>query len=125
MLSPIQDCLLQNILVISKNLVILQTLRSGYLTELESVEKQETKNFRSGALLDLSRTILESMEPLMEYLVDIEEGKIMIYPEQRQIVNEMIIKLDEFYGWAAEQINIKNTRLELLKIEFMKEPAKE
>jgi len=62
MLSPLQNNLLQNMIEISKNLVILQTLRAGYKTELECENQQETKNFRSGAIIDLARNILESYD---------------------------------------------------------------
>lgn len=125
MLSPIQSNLLQNIIVVSKNLVILQTLRAGYKTELECDNKQETKNFRSGALIDMARTILESMEPMMEYLVAVQEGKIPIHTDQVDAVNKLIVDLGNFYDWATEEIRIKNMRLSLLNNEYREQYSKE
>jgi len=123
MLSPIQNNLLQNIILVSKNLVVLQTLRAGYLTELECDNKQETKNFRSGALIDLCRTILESMEPMMEYLVDVQEGRIVVASDQLGAINKIIIDLGDFYSWATEEIKIKNMRMELLQSEYQSRPS--
>ena len=125
MLSPIQSNLLQNIIVVSKNLVILQTLRAGYKTELECDNKQETKNFRSGALIDMARNILESMEPMMEYFVAVEEGKIVLPADQRGHAKQLMIELGSFYTWATEEIKIKNMRLSLLNNEYKEQYSKE
>jgi len=57
------------------------------------------------------------MEPMMEYLVNIQEGVIPVYKEQLDAVNNLIVDLDNFYAWATEEIKIKNMRMELLNNE--------
>ena len=109
--------ILENIIYISTNLVILQTLRAGYLTELDCENKQEIKNFRSGALLSKIREVLDDLSPYMQFLVDCEEGRIAIASEQIHHIKEMIKDLTVFYTWACEEVKLKNQRIALMQLE--------
>lgn len=117
MLSMPYSNILENVIYISTNLVILQTLRAGYLTELDCDNKQEIKNFRSGALLSKIREVLDNLSPYMQFLVDCEEGKIPIASEQLPHVKQMITDLTIFYTWACEEVKLKNQRLALMQLE--------
>lgn len=117
-MSSIQySLILNNIIYISTNMVILQTLRAGYKTELDCENKQEIKNFRSGALLTKVREILDDLSPYMQFLVDCEEGKVPITSNQLPHIIEMIKDLTEFYTWACEEVKLKNQRLALMQLE--------
>ena len=117
MLTPSHHNILQNIIYISSRLVLLQTLRAGYMTELQCDNKQEIKNFRTGALLSAIRNTLEELEPYMEFLVACEEGKIPMSPEQIPHIVEMMKDLTGFYSWATEEVKLKNQRLALMELE--------
>lgn len=117
MLTPSHTNILQNVVYISSQLVVLQTLRAGYKVELECDNKQEIKNFRSSALLTLVRDILDDLEPYMEFLVACEEGKVKMNPNQIPHIVEMMKDLTEFYTWAIEEVRLKNQRLNLMNLE--------
>jgi hypothetical protein len=117
MKSISNSVIFNNIIYISTNIVILQTLRTGYKVELECDNKQEIKNFRSTALLSKIREILDELSPYMQFLADCEEGKIYIDPNQIHHVIGMIQDLTEFYTWAVEEVKIKNQRLTLMQLE--------
>jgi len=117
MLTPFHCNILQNIVYISSRLVLLQTLRAGYLTELDCDNKQEIKNFRTGAILSTIRTTLEELEPYMEFLVACEEGKVPMAPEQIPHIVEMMKDLTEFYTFATEEVKLKNHRMALMELE--------
>lgn len=118
MLPISHSVILNNIVYISTHIVILQTLRAGYQVELNCDNKQEIKNFRSGALLTKIREILEDLAPYMEFLSDCEEGKIEIPQDQRIHIINMIKDFSEFYGWAMEEVKLKNQRIALMQLEY-------
>ena len=109
--------ILENVIYISTNLVLLQNLRVGYLTELDCDNKQEIKNFRSGALLSKIREILDDLSPYMQFLVDCEEGKIALASGQLNHIQDIIKDLTVFYTWACEEVKLKNQRLALMQLE--------
>lgn len=115
--TPSHSNILQNIIYISSQLVILQTLRAGYMTELDCKNKQEIKNFRSGAILQLVREILDNLEPYMEFLVMCEDGSIPMPAKQKTHIVSMIEDLTEFYTWAVQEVKLKHQRLSLMEIE--------
>lgn len=108
---------LENIYYISNQLVILQTLRAGYKTELDSDTKQEIKNFRSNALISASQDILNYLEPYMHFLAECEDGTIKIPPNQLHNITFLIKDLTEFYDWTIKEVKLRNKRLALMKLE--------
>lgn len=108
---------LENIVYISNQLVILQTLRAGYKTELDCDTKQEIKNFRSNALISASQDILNYLEPYMHFLAECEEGTIEIPPNQLHNITFLIKDLTEFYDWTIKEVKLRNKRLALMKLE--------
>lgn len=117
MLVPSSTNILENIVFISRNLVVLQTLRAGYLTEKECTNEQRIKNFRTDAILDLVRDLLDDLDPYMEFLVLCEEGSIPMHPQQIPHIVAMIKDLTEFYDWTIEEVKLKNYRSNLMELE--------
>ena len=117
MLTPSYGNVLRNVVFISTRLVLLQTLRAGYRMELDCDNKQEIKNFRSGALLSVIRATLEELEPYMEFLVLCEDGRIDIPTDQLPHILDLIKDLSDFYGWATEEVKLKNQRMALIELE--------
>jgi hypothetical protein len=117
MLPNSYSVIINNIIHISSNLVVLQTLRAGYKTELDCDNQQEIKNFRSGSLLSKIREILDELSPYMQFLADCEKGIVPIEKKQVHHIVEMIKDLTEFYTWACEEVSLKNQRLALMQLE--------
>lgn len=109
--------ILENIVYISNQLIILQTLRAGYKTELECDTQQEIKNFRSNALISAVQDILNYLEPYMHFLVECEKGSIKIPPNQLHNITFLIKDLTEFYDWTIKEVKVRNKRLALMKLE--------
>ena len=108
--------LLENIVFISNNLVVLQTLRAGYKFELECDNTQQIKNFRGNALISYIQDILNDLEPFMVYLAKCEQDK-NIPADQQKHLRDLIIDLTEFHDWAIAEIRLRNKRLALIKLE--------
>lgn len=117
MLTPSTYNILENVIYISSKIVLLQTLRAGYLMELEQEIKQEIKNFRTAVLIDTIQNILQELEPYMDFLMACEEGKIFVNANQRPYIRDMIRDLTDFYKWATEEIKLKNKRMALMELE--------
>lgn len=116
-LIPYQQPLIHNIVFISTELVILQTLRIGYEYEMQSSNKQEIKNFRTSAILSAARDILDNLSPYMEYLAECEKGSIEIPANQMPNLVKLMTDAQEFYVWAIEEVKLKNQRLNLMNLE--------
>lgn len=108
--------ILENIVHISTNLVILQTLRAGYKLELDCDNTQQIKNFRSNALISEIQSILINLEPFMVYLAACEQNK-NIPMDQQECLRDLILDLIEFHDWAIKEIKLRNKRLTLMKLE--------
>lgn len=109
--------LIRNVVYISNQLVVLQTLRAGYKLEIECSNPQTIKNFRSNALLGSVKLILEDLEPLMYYLADCENGSIPIDKEQLPHIQDLIKSLTEVYNWTLQEDKLKKSRLALMQLE--------
>lgn len=109
--------LLENVVYISNQLVVLQTLRAGYKFEIESDNKQEIKNFRSNAILSNIRIILHDLDEFMVYLSRCENGTIKIPDDQLPNIKFLIKDMTEIYTWAIQEVKLKNRRLDLMKLE--------
>jgi hypothetical protein len=109
--------LLENIIYISNQMVVLQTMRAGYKLELECDNKQEIKNFRSNAILSNIRIILDDLNPFMMYLSQCEDGTIIIPLDQLPHIKQLIKDMTEIYTWAIQEVKLKNQRLNLMKLE--------
>lgn len=116
-LVPFQQPLLKNIIMISTELVILQTLRTGYEYEMQCSNKQEVKNFRTSAILAAARDILDNLSPFMEYLAACEDGTIDIPKEQMENLRYLMKDCTSFYNWAIGEVKLKNQRLALMDLE--------
>jgi hypothetical protein len=109
--------LLQNVIYISTQLVVLQTLRAGYKFELECDNKQEIKNFRSNAILTSINIILDDLNPFMVYLFQCQDGSIKVPRDQLEHIRSLILDMSEFYSWVTQEVKIKKQRIDLMKLE--------
>lgn len=109
--------LLENVVYISNQLVVLQTLRAGYKFEIECDNKQEIKNFRSNAILSNIRIILDDLNIFMVYLSNCENGSIKVASSELIHIKELIKDMTNMYDWAIQEVKLKNRRLDLMKLE--------
>ena len=107
----------QNIVFVNTQIVILQVLRAGYLTEQALSNDQAIKNFRTSAILDTIRNILEELAPYMKFLAECQEGNYNLKQQQLIHINQMIENMDNFYKWTIEEVRLKNQRISLMKLE--------
>lgn len=110
------NTILENVVYISNNLIVLQTLRAGYKFEQECENTQQIKNFRTNALISYVHDILNDLEPYAVYLAACEQDK-SIPEDQQKHIRSLILDLTDFHDWAIKEIKLRNKRLSLMQLE--------
>jgi hypothetical protein len=111
------NTLLDNIVYISTQMVVLQTLRAGYNLEMECDNEQQIKNFRSNAVLSTIRVILDDLTPCLVYLADCEKGDIPTAPEHLPHIRQLMIDMTIIFDWAIQEVKLKDQRIKLMNLE--------
>lgn len=115
--TPYTTPFLDNFIHASSRLVMLQNLKNCYKYELELDNPQETKNFRSAAMLDLIRVVLDNLQIYMEYLVYVSEPPFLIEQHQAENARRLVEELATYYEWAIEEVKLKQLRQRLVSRE--------
>lgn len=103
----------------SARLVVLQNLKVAYEHE-NTMDRanQVNKNFRTSALLEVVREILEELTENMIYFADLEMNPGNMAKDHIANMTRLMSELTEYYAWACEQVKLKSLRQNLIKNEF-------
>ena len=116
MLSRTQDNFLDKFITASARLVVLQNLKACYEEEKRALHRtQVNKNFRTAALLEQIRFILEFLDPYMVYFADTEQYPGDLSTDQVRNMMRLMTELSTYYEWACEEVKLKMARQSLIK----------
>ena len=117
-LSPQQSQFIDRFVKASARLVVLQNLKQAYEVENRAQQnKQINKNFRTSAILDVIRDILEEQTETMIYFVDLEENPGLMHTDHIINMQTLMSELTDYYAWACEQVKLKSLRQSLINTE--------
>lgn len=116
MLSRTQDNFLDRFITASARLVVLQNLKACYEEEKRAQHRnQVNKNFRTAALLEQIRFILEFLDPYMVYFADTEQYPGDLSSDQIRNMMKLMTELSTYYEWACEEVKLKMARQSLIR----------
>ena len=116
MLTHRSQNILDNFIITSSKIVVLQALKAAYLTEASAINNpQQTKNFRTAAILEEVRLILEALEEYMEFFAYVEETQYTTLPlDQLKCIQKLMTDMSIYYDWATAEIKLKQFRQDLM-----------
>ena len=118
LLSNQQNSFLDRFIQASARLVVLQNLKIAYEHENRADRAaQVNKNFRTSAVLEVIRAILEEQTDTMIYFAKLEENPGTLAADHIKNMQRLMSELTEYYAWACEQVKLKSFRQSLMKNE--------
>lgn len=119
LLSNQQNNFLDRFIKASARLVVLQNLKQAYEFESRAERKEQVnKNFRTAAVLEIIRNILEEQTDTMIYFAELEKNPGNMQADHIKNMQRLMGELTEYYAWACEQVKLKSLRQSLMKNEI-------